>query len=601
MEAIMGEALNGLKRSHYSGDLRETHIGETVTLMGWVQKRRNLGGLIFVDLRDRSGICQIVFDTAVSEEAFAKANGVRNEYVLAVTGKVVKRESVNNNMPTGEIEVFADSLKILCESEVPPIHIDDNDEANERLRLKYRYLDLRKPKMQNYLFTRHRIASAARRFFDDHGFVDVETPMLTKPTPEGARDYLVPSRVNLNKFYALPQSPQLFKQLLMVSGFDRYYQITKCFRDEDLRADRQPEFTQIDVEMSFVDEEDVRAINEDLLKYIFKEVADIDVQIPLMKLSYHDAMTRYGSDKPDVRFGFELKSLNHVFTTTEFKVFSDALESKGDIRGININGYADKFSRKDIDKLQEYIKGYGAKGLAWIKFAGNEIQSSITKFLDESSIAEIKRIFDAKDGDLVLIVADQSNVVFDALGALRCEVAKQLGILDPKDYKFLWVTDFPLFEYDEEDNRYVAKHHPFTSPKDEDIDMLESDPANCRAKAYDIVLNGYEIGGGSIRIHNSAVQERMFKALGFTEEEAKEKFGFFIDAFKYGAPPHGGIAYGLDRVTMLMTGTDNIRDVIAFPKTQDAKCLMTNAPSVAEQKQLSELYLELTPIEKKEI
>ncbi len=594
----MGEALNGLKRSHYSGDLRETHIGETVTLMGWVQKRRNLGGLIFVDLRDRSGLCQIVFDTAVSEEAFEKANGVRNEYVLAVTGKVIKRESVNNTMPTGQIEVFAERLKILCESEVPPIHIDDNDEANERLRLKYRYLDLRKPKMQNYLFTRHRIASAARRFFDANGFIDIETPMLTKPTPEGARDYLVPSRVNLNKFYALPQSPQLFKQLLMISGFDRYYQITKCFRDEDLRADRQPEFTQIDVEMSFVDEEDVRAINEDLLKYLFKEVADVDVQLPLMKLSYNEAMTRYGSDKPDVRFGFELKSLNHLFESTEFKVFSDALASKGDIRGININGYGDKFSRKDIDKLQEYIKGYGAKGLAWIKFAGGEIQSSITKFLNEASIAEIKSLFDAKEGDLVLIVADKSSVVFDALGALRCEIAKQLGILDPKDYKFLWVTDFPLFEYDEEENRYAAKHHPFTSPKDEDVDMLETDPANCRAKAYDIVLNGYEIGGGSIRIHNASVQERMFKALGFTAEEATEKFGFFIDAFKYGAPPHGGIAYGLDRVTMLITGTDNIRDVIAFPKTQDAKCLMTNAPSVAEQKQLSELYLELTPIEK---
>ena len=598
MEAIMGEALNGLKRSHYSGDLREAHIGQTVTLMGWVQKRRNLGGLIFVDLRDRSGICQIVFDTAVSEEAFEKANSIRNEFVLAVTGKVTKRESVNNNLPTGQIEVFADGLKILCESDVPPIHIDDNDEANERLRLKYRYLDLRKPKMQNYLFTRHKIASAARRFFDDHGFVDVETPMLTKPTPEGARDYLVPSRVNLNKFYALPQSPQLFKQLLMVSGFDRYYQITKCFRDEDLRADRQPEFTQIDVEMSFVDEEDVRAINEEMLKYVFKEVAGLDVQTPLLKLSYQDAMTRYGSDKPDIRFGFELKSLNHVFENTEFKVFSDALASKGDIRGININGYGDKFSRKDIDKLQEYIKGYGAKGLAWIKFNGGEMQSSITKFLNEDSIAAIKTIFDAKDGDLILIVADKANVVFDALGALRCEVAKQLGILDPKDYKFLWVTDFPLFEYDEEENRYAAKHHPFTSPKDEDVDMLETDPANCRAKAYDIVLNGYEIGGGSIRIHNSAVQERMFKALGFTEEEAKEKFGFFIDAFKYGAPPHGGIAYGLDRVTMLITGTDNIRDVIAFPKTQDAKCLMTNAPSVAEQKQLDELYLELTPVEK---
>jgi len=594
----MGEALNGLKRSHYSGDLRESHIGQTVTLMGWVQKRRNLGSLIFVDLRDRSGICQIVFDSAVSEEAFEKANSVRNEFVLAITGKVMKRESVNNNIPTGQIEVFADHLKILCESEVPPIHIDDNDEANERLRLKYRYLDLRKPKMQNFLFTRHKIASAARRFFDDHGFVDVETPMLTKPTPEGARDYLVPSRVNLNKFYALPQSPQLFKQLLMVSGFDRYYQITKCFRDEDLRADRQPEFTQIDVEMSFVDEEDVRAINEEMLKYVFKEVAGLEVQTPLLKLSYQDAMTRYGSDKPDIRFGFELKSLNHLFENTEFKVFSDALASKGDIRGININGYGDKFSRKDIDKLQEFIKGYGAKGLAWIKFNNGEMQSSIAKFLNEESIAALKMIFDAKDGDLILIVADKSNIVFDALGALRCEVAKQLGILDPKDYKFLWVTDFPLFEYDEEENRYAAKHHPFTSPKDEDVDMLESDPANCRAKAYDIVLNGYEIGGGSIRIHNSAVQERMFKALGFTEEEAKEKFGFFIDAFKFGAPPHGGIAYGLDRVTMLITGTDNIRDVIAFPKTQDAKCLMTNAPSVAEQKQLDELYLELTPIEK---
>ncbi len=594
----MGEALNGLRRSHYCGDLRESNINETVTLMGWVQKRRNLGSLIFVDLRDRSGICQVVFDSAVSEEALEKANGIRNEYVIAVVGKVMKRESVNNNLPTGQIEVFVESLKILCESEVPPIHVDDNDEAGERLRLKYRYLDLRKPKMQNFLFTRHKIASSVRRFFDANGFVDVETPMLTKPTPEGARDYLVPSRVNLNKFYALPQSPQLFKQLLMVSGFDRYYQITKCFRDEDLRADRQPEFTQIDVEMSFVDEEDVRAINEQMLKHVFKEVADVDVQLPLMRLTYAEAMSRYGSDKPDVRFGFELKSLNAVFADTEFKVFSDALASNGDIKGININGHGEKFSRKDIGKLEDFVKHYGAKGLAWIKFHGGEIQSSINKFLNESSISEIKSIFDAKDGDMILIVADKSSVVYDALGALRCEVAKQLGILDPKDYRFLWVTDFPLFEYDEEDNRYVAKHHPFTSPKDEDVDMLETDPANCRAKAYDIVLNGYEIGGGSIRIHNSAVQERMFKALGFSDEEAREKFGFFIDAFKYGAPPHGGIAYGLDRVTMLVTGTDNIRDVIAFPKTQDAKCLLTNAPSVAEQKQLDELYLNLTPVEK---
>ncbi len=594
----MGEALNGLKRSYYGGELRENHIGETVTLMGWVQKRRNLGSLIFVDLRDKSGICQIVFDTAVSEEAFEKANSIRNEYVIAITGKVTKRESVNNNLPSGQIEVFADSLKILCESDVPPIHIDDNDEANERTRLKYRYLDLRKPKMQNYLFTRHKIASAARRFFDAEGFVDIETPMLTKPTPEGARDYLVPSRVNLNKFYALPQSPQLFKQLLMVSGFDRYYQITKCFRDEDLRADRQPEFTQIDVEMSFVDEDDVRAINENLLKYIFKEVANYDVQTPLLKLPYSEAMDRFGSDKPDIRFGFELKQMNHLFVGTEFKVFSDTLASNGDIRGININGYSDRFSRKDITKLEEFIKSYGAKGLAWIKFTNGEMQSSINKFLDDSQVEAIKALFEVGDNDMILIVADKPAVVYDSLGALRCEIAKQLNILDPKDYKFLWVTDFPLFEYDEEENRYVAKHHPFTSPKDEDVDKLESDPGSCRAKAYDIVLNGYEIGGGSIRIHNSTVQERMFKALGFTEEEAREKFGFFIDAFKYGAPPHGGIAYGLDRVVMLVTGTDNIRDVIAFPKTQDAKCLLTNAPSVAEQKQLDELYLKLTPVEK---
>ena len=594
----MGEALNGLKRSHYGGELRENHIGETVTLMGWVQKRRNLGGLIFVDLRDKSGICQIVFDTAVSEEAFNKANSIRNEYVIAITGKVTKRESVNNNLPTGQVEIFAETLKILCESEVPPIHIDDNDEANERTRLKYRYLDLRKPKMQNFLFTRHKIASAARRFFDEQGFVDIETPMLTKPTPEGARDYLVPSRVNLNKFYALPQSPQLFKQLLMVSGFDRYYQIAKCFRDEDLRADRQPEFTQIDVEMSFVDEDDVRAINEDLLKYIFKEVANVDVQTPLLKLPYQEAMDRFGSDKPDIRFGFELKKMNSIFENTEFKVFSDTLASNGDIKGININGYGDRFSRKDIGKLEEFIKSYGAKGLAWIKFTNGEMQSSINKFLNESQINAVKTLFEVGENDLILIVADKSAVVYDSLGALRCEIAKQLGILDPKDYKFLWVTDFPLFEYDEEENRYVAKHHPFTSPKDEDLDKLESDPGNCRAKAYDIVLNGYEIGGGSIRIHNSSVQERMFKALGFTEEEANEKFGFFIDAFKYGAPPHGGIAYGLDRVVMLVTGTDNIRDVIAFPKTQDAKCLLTNAPSVAEQKQLDELYLKLTPVEK---
>jgi len=422
--------------------------------------------------------------------------------------------------------------------------------------------------------------------------------VLTKPTPEGARDYLVPSRVNPNKFYALPQSPQLFKQLLMVSGLDRYYQITKCFRDEDLRADRQPEFTQIDIEMSFVDEDDVMAINEKMLAKMFKEVAGLDIKTPFLRLSYNEAMTRYGSDKPDTRFGFELKSLNEVLGASEFKVFSGAIASGGDVRGININGYADRFSRKDISKLEDFCKTYGAKGLAWVKIQEDDISSPIAKFLTDSEMKGILDTFDAKAGDLILMVADKPSIVFDSLGALRSEIAKQLEILDTKVYNFLWVTDFPLFEYDEEDDRFVAKHHPFTSPKDEDVAILNSDPGACRAKAYDIVLNGYEIGGGSIRIHDSKVQERMFQALGFTEEEAREKFGFFIDAFKFGAPPHGGIAYGLDRIVMLMVGTDNIRDVIAFPKTQDAKCLMTNAPSVAEDKQLDELYVSIKPFEK---
>ncbi|MDN5351740.1 MAG: aspartyl-tRNA synthetase [Clostridiales bacterium] len=594
----MGESLSGSKRTHYCGTLRQEHIGETVTLMGWVQRRRNLGGLIFVDLRDRTGISQVVFDTAVSESAFEKAGALRSEYVISVTGAVKQRESVNPNLPTGQVEIFADELKILCEADVPPIHIEDDDEANERTRLKYRYLDLRKPKMQRYLMTRHKIASEARRFLDENGFVDIETPMLTKPTPEGARDYLVPSRVNPNRFYALPQSPQLFKQLLMVSGFDRYYQITKCFRDEDLRADRQPEFTQIDIEMSFVEEDDVIGINEALLSRVFKNVAGIDVQLPLPRLTYAEAMARYGSDKPDTRFGFELKALNAVFAESAFKVFKATIEDGGDVRGINLNGYADHFSRKDITHLEDFVKTYGAKGLAWVKIQEEGLQSPIAKFLSETEQAALIDVFDAKVGDLILMVADKPDVVFAALGALRVEVAKRLEILDPKVYNFLWVTDFPLFEYDEEEGRYVAKHHPFTSPKDEDLDRIETDPGACRAKAYDIVLNGYEIGGGSIRIHDSAVQAKMFKALGFTQESATEKFGFFMDAFKYGAPPHGGIAYGLDRVVMLIVGTDNIRDVIAFPKTQDAKCLLTNAPSVAEEKQLDELYIALKPIEK---
>ncbi len=596
----MGEALNGLKRTHYCGELRESHIGQSVTLMGWVQKRRNLGGLIFVDLRDREGICQIVFDTEISQEAFDKASKVRGEYVIAITGKVAKRQSVNDQLPTGQIEIFADQIKILCEAEVPPIHIDDNDEANERLRLKYRYLDLRKPKMQNYFKVRHQIASAARSFFNENGFVDIETPMLTKPTPEGARDYLVPSRVNPNHFYALPQSPQLFKQLLMVSGFDRYYQITKCFRDEDLRADRQPEFTQIDVEMSFVDEDDVMNLNEKLLYKIFKEVKGIEIQLPLLRMPYQEAMERFGSDKPDIRFGFELVDVSQAVKDAEFKVFSGAIAGGGSVRGINLKGYANQFSRKEIDKLGEFVKTYGAKGLAWIKMTDGAVSSPIAKFLTEDELNQMIQTMDGADNDLLLFVADKNQVVFDALGALRQHAARKLDLLDKDDYKFLWVTDFPVFEYDEEEGRYMAKHHPFTAPKDQDVDKLATDPGACLAKAYDIVLNGYEIGGGSIRIHDSSVQEKMFKALGFSQEEAEEKFGFFIDAFKYGAPPHGGIAYGLDRIVMLIVGTENIRDVIAFPKTQDAKCLLTDAPGMADDKQLGELYLETVPYKKEE-
>ncbi|MBS7527739.1 aspartate--tRNA ligase [Fusibacter paucivorans] len=594
----MAEALNGTKRSHYCGVLRETHIGETVTVMGWVQKRRNLGSLIFIDLRDREGICQIVFDAEVSAEALEKANALRSEFVIAVTGEVKKRHSVNPQMPTGMIEIFASELKILCESDVPPIHVEDGDEANERLRLKYRYLDLRKPSIQKNFYLRHQITSTARQFLNENGFVDIETPVLGKPTPEGARDYLVPSRVNPNKFYALPQSPQLFKQLLMVSGFDRYYQITKCFRDEDLRADRQPEFTQIDIEMSFVEEDDVMAINEKLLAAIFKEAIGYEIPLPLPKMTYAEAMTRYGSDKPDIRFGFELKCVNEIVKAVDFKVFTSTLENGGDIRGINVKGYGDRISRKEIGKLEDFVKTYGAKGLAWIKTTADGVSSPIAKFFDDAQMQALLKAMDAGNNDLILFVADKPNIVFDSLGALRNELAKRLELVRSDVYAFLWVTDFPLFEYDEEEKRYVAKHHPFTSPKDEDIDKLESAPGECRAKAYDIVLNGYEIGGGSIRIHDSSVQEKMFSALGFSEEAAQDKFGFFINAFKYGAPPHGGIAFGLDRIVMLAAGTDNIRDVIAFPKTQDARCPLTDAPSSTEDKQLDELYIALKPVEK---
>ena len=590
----MAEVLGKMKRTHMCGNLRLSNEGEEVTIMGWVQKRRDLGGLIFADLRDREGIVQIIFDKDISEEAFTKAEKIRGEFVLAVRGVVKKRQSINSNLPTGEIEIFAEELKILSEAQTPPIYIDDNDEVSENLRLKYRYLDLRKPRMQKNLMFRHKMAKVTRDFLDENRFAEIETPILGKPTPEGARDYLVPSRVNPGKFYALPQSPQLFKQLLMVSGMDRYFQIVKCFRDEDLRADRQPEFTQIDIEMSFVEIDDVLSMNEKLLQRIFKEMMNIDIQLPLQRLPYAEAMERYGSDKPDLRFGFELKSINEIAKDCGFKVFQDAIANGGDVRGININGYGEQFSRKDITKLEDYAKIYGAKGLAWIKLTKEGIQSPIAKFLTEAEMKMILERFEAKEGDLILFVADKSSIVFDSLGHIRVEVAKQLKLLNKNEYKLLWVTEFPLFEYDEEENRYVAKHHPFTSPMDEDVELLETNPDKARAKAYDIVLNGIEIGGGSIRIHRSDLQERMFKALGFSEEEAWDKFGFLLEAFKYGTPPHGGIAYGLDRFVMLLTGNDSIREVIAFPKTQNASSPMTEDPTVVEEKQLKELHIRVS-------
>lgn len=585
--------LDDFKRSHYCGVLRESDIDQRVTLMGWVQKKRNLGGLIFVDLRDREGLVQIIFDTEVSKEAFDKANGIRGEFVIAIQGKVKMRESINDRIPTGKIEVFADELKILSESEIPPIHINDEDNAGENLRLKYRYLDLRKAKMQKKLIFRNKVAKAVRDFFDEEGFIDIETPFLNKPTPEGARDYLVPSRVNQGHFYSLPQSPQIFKQLLMVSGFDRYYQITKCFRDEDLRADRQPEFTQIDVEMSFVNMEDVISINEKMIKEVFKKTMNVDLEIPFKRMTYDTAMENYGSDKPDLRFGFKLESIDDIAEKSSFKVFSSTIENGGTVRGINVKGYESSFTRKDISKLEEYAKTVGAKGLAWMKFKDGEVSSPIAKFFSGDEIEELKKVFYAQDGDLLLFVADKKNVVLTALGALRVEIAKKVNIIDEDELNFLWVTEFPVFEYDEEEDRYVAKHHPFTSPIDEDLHLLETEPHLVKAKAYDIVLNGVEIGGGSIRIHDSKLQNRMFKALGLSDEEVQEKFGFLIEAFRYGTPPHGGIAYGLDRLVMLMTKSESIREVIAFPKTQNATCMMSNAPGLAEQKQLDELSIKL--------
>jgi len=589
----MRESMGNLRRTHMCGELRIENVGEEVILMGWVQRERNLGSLIFVDLRDTTGICQIVFDDTVSKEIFAKAEKVRSEYVLAVRGKVRERESKNKDLPTGDIEVLAKELRILNESETPPIYIKDDDNVSENMRLKYRYLDLRKPSMQHRLKMRHKTAKIIRDFMDENHFWEIETPMLTKPTPEGARDYLVPSRVNPGKFYALPQSPQLMKQLLMVSGMDRYYQIVRCFRDEDLRANRQPEFTQLDMEMSFVDVDDVISINEKLIYRLFKELRGIELELPIPRMSYRESMERFGVDKPDLRFGFELVNISDIVANSQFKVFKNAVENNGSVRGINIKGYGDRFSRKDINSLEDYTKTYGAKGLAWIKVTDEGITSPIAKFLSEEELSKILERMNGEKEDLLLFVADKDSVVFDSLGNLRNEVARRLNILDDNEIKPIWIVEFPLFEWSEEENRYVAKHHPFTHPMDEDIGLLETAPEKVRAKAYDIVINGEEIGGGSIRISDADLQRKMFKALGFTEEEAWNKFGFLLEAFKYGTPPHGGIAYGFDRLIMTLTNTSNIRDVIAFPKTQSATCLLTDAPTYVSDEQLKEAHIKL--------
>ncbi|EHL18855.1 aspartyl-tRNA synthetase [Peptoanaerobacter stomatis] len=588
------DKLNGLKRTSYCGTLRMSDVGEKVVLMGWVQRSRNLGALIFTDVRDRSGLCQVVFDENTSEEIYKKAETLGSEYVIAVEGTVRERSSKNKELPTGDIEVFATNLLILNTSQTPPIYIKDDDDASESLRLKYRYLDLRKAKMQGNLFLRHKVTQLIRNFLTEKGFIEIETPILNKPTPEGARDYLVPSRVNNGKFYALPQSPQLFKQLLMVSGFDRYFQVARCFRDEDLRADRQPEFTQIDCEMSFVEPEDVMSVTEEMVQKIFKEVLDVDVKLPLQRMTYKEAMERFGSDKPDIRFGFEIKDLSDIVKNCGFSVFENAANTeKSSVRAINVNGFEDKFSRKAITKLEDVAKTYGAKGLAYIKFTKDGINSPIAKFMSEEKMSEILTRMEAKEGDLILFVADKNKVVFDALGHLRIEVAKQLDMLKSDDYKLLFVTEFPQFEYDEEEQRYVAMHHPFTMPMDEDLQLLDTDRENVRAKAYDIVLNGIELGGGSIRIHDSKVQEKMFECLGFSTESAWDKFGFLLEAFKYGTPPHGGIALGLDRFIMLLAQEESIRDVIAFPKNQNAICPLTSAPAMADEKALEELGIKL--------
>jgi len=594
----MGESIYGLKRTHRCGELRIEDVGKKVVVMGWTHKRRDLGGVIFIDLRDISGILQVVFNSEYDAELFKKAERLRSEYVIAVIGEVVKRspDTVNPKIATGEIEVIAKELRILNTSETPPVYIEEDSDVNEQVRLKYRYIDLRRPDMQRNLILRHKVAKIARDYYDENGFLEIETPMLTKSTPEGARDYLVPSRVHPGKFFALPQSPQLFKQLLMVSGFDRYMQITKCFRDEDLRADRQPEFTQIDLEMSFVNVDDVIEVNEGFIKRVFKETLGIELKTPFPRIPYQEAMDRFGSDKPDTRFGLELVDLSDIVKDCGFKVFTDAVNKGGSVRAINAKGCGAKFSRREIDSLVEFVKIYRAKGMAWIAVEENEVKSAITKFLGDDVTKAILERMGAEPGDLICFVADKNEIVYDALGQLRLELARRLDLINNDEFNFLWVTEFPLLEYDEEEKRWVAKHHPFTSPMDEDIELLTKDPSKVRAKAYDIVLNGVEIGGGSIRIHDQEIQSTMFNLLGFTKEQAWDRFGFLLEAFKYGTPPHGGLAFGLDRLVMLMAGRNSIRDVIAFPKVQNASCLMTNAPDVVEPKQLKELHIRCTDV-----
>jgi len=593
----MSELLSGWKRTAYCTEFTTADAGREVTLMGWTNVRRDLGALVFVQLRDRTGVMQVVFSSeTLSKDDFDRACTIRSEYVLAVRGKLTLRTGnmVNPSMKTGELEVLVEEFKILSTSETPPFEISDDCNANELLRLKYRYLDLRRPEMQKNLMMRHKISFLAREYFDRQGFLEIETPILTKSTPEGARDYLVPSRVHPGKFYALPQSPQLFKQLLMLSGYDRYFQIARCFRDEDLRADRQPDFTQIDLEMSFVEEEDVLSVNEGFLKRLFKETLDVDVALPLPQLKYADAMARYGSDKPDTRFGLELCDISDAVKNSEFSVFRGAVERGGSVRAINVKGASGSFSRKEIDALGEFVKTYRAKGLAWMNYKAEGIASPILKFLKDDEVAAIEKLTGFEQGDILFIVADSDKTVFASLGALRLKLADKLKLIPEHQYNLLWVREFPQFEWSEEENRYMAMHHPFTSPMDEDMDKLETDPGNVRAKAYDIVLNGVEIGGGSIRIHSQELQKRMFRALGFTDEQAQYRFGFLMDAFRYGPPPHGGMAYGLDRLAMLISGTSSIRDVIAFPKVQNASCPMTGAPDFVDDKQLDELHITCT-------